>query len=70
LIRWSEWRLSRSFIALAMALMLVLSSAAGVLAQATPEADDTAGEAGPALGDAVVLFDSRGDELLQIASRG
>ena len=67
MIRWSEWRLSRSFIALAMALMLVLSSAVGVLAQATPEADDTAGEAGPALGDAVVLFDSRGDELLQIA---
>ena len=55
-----------------LALVASTSSAAGALAQegtpgATPEASPVATGAGPTLGDAVVLFDNRGNEQAQIA---
>lgn len=58
----------RNLLSLVAVVMLLLGSATTALAQATPDAASTAGgEAGPALGDAVLLHNSSGDETLQIA---
>lgn len=55
-----------------LALVAATSSAGGALAQegtpgATPEASPVASGAVPSLGDAVVLFDNRGNERAQVA---
>ena len=58
------WRGLLSLIAI---LMLLLGSAGAAMAQATPDASPEADLAGPALGDAVVLYDTGGDEIMQVA---
>jgi hypothetical protein len=60
-------RAARTLLSLITVLMLLLGSAASVLAQATPDATPGAGDAGPSIGDAVVLHDSGGDETIQVA---
>src|SRR4051812_12711902 len=57
----------RFLLSLLTAFVLLLGSTSSIFAQATPDASPTAGGAGPALGDAVVLSDSSGDPSLQIA---
>jgi hypothetical protein len=57
----------RNLLSLIAAAVLLLGSAASAFAQATPDASPTAAGAGPALGDAVVLHDSSGNETIQIA---
>jgi hypothetical protein len=58
----------RGLVSLLAVLALVATTSAGALAQdATPEASPVAAGDGPGLGDAVVLFDERGDELAQVA---
>lgn len=60
----------RGLLTLLAVLALVASTSVGALAQdATPAASPAASgdSAGPALGDAVVLFDDRGDEVAQMA---
>jgi hypothetical protein len=57
----------RFLLSLLTAFVLLLGSTSSIFAQATPDASPTAGGAGPALGDAVVLSDSSGDPALQVA---
>jgi hypothetical protein len=58
----------RNLLSLVAVVMLLLGSATTALAQATPDASTPGSDAGPALGDAVVLHDSSGDETIQIAA--
>ena len=58
----------RGLLTLLAVLALVATTSAGALAQdATPGASPVATEGGPSLGDAVVLFDNRGNEVAQVA---
>lgn len=62
----------RGLLTLFAVLALVASTSAGALAQegtpgASPEASPVASGDGPSLGDAVVLFDNRGNEQAQVA---
>ena len=60
----------RRLLGILLALAVLIGSGSPVLAQ-TPEASPTGAGSGPGLGDAVLLFDSAGDAVAQIAvSRG
>jgi hypothetical protein len=57
----------RSLLAIFAALVLTLGSVSSIFAQATPDVSPSAGKGGPNIGDTVVVSDSNGDPMLNLA---